>query len=62
MVVLTILAVIGIAAIFAVGYWAIVTKCPKIGDKICDFVEKVGSSFKRRKDSETVEDLDKLDK
>lgn len=62
MVVLTILAVIGIAAIFAVGYYLVVSKCPKIGDKICDFVEKVGSSFKRRKDSETVEDLNKLDK
>lgn len=61
MVVLTIFAIIGIAATFAVGYWAITTKCPKAGSKITNVVEKIKNSF-GKKDSETVEDLDKLDK
>lgn len=61
MVVLTIFAIIGIAACFAVGYWAISKKCPKVGDKIADSVDKVFGAFKR-KDSQTVDELDKLDK
>ena len=61
MVVLTIFAIIGIAAVFAVGYWAVSTKFPSVGNKMSNFVEKIGSSFKR-KDSQTVEELDKLDK
>ena len=60
MVVLTSFAIVGIAATFAVGYWAITKKCPKAGDKIINFVEKVKNSF-GKKDSETVEDLNKLD-
>ena len=61
MVVLTIFAIIGIAATFTVGYWAITTKCPRVGNKITNAVEKIKSSFSK-KDSETVEDLNKLDK
>jgi hypothetical protein len=61
MVILIIFAVIGIGAIFSVAYWAITTKCPKIGDKIVSVVEKIKGSF-NKKDSETVEDLNKLDK
>lgn len=62
MVVLTIFAIIGIASVFLVGYWIISTKFPKAGDKINKFVGDVGSSLKKKKDSETVEDLNKLDK
>jgi len=61
MVVLTIFAIVGIAATFAVGYWAITTKCPRVGNKITNAVEKVKGAF-NKKDSETVEDLNKLDK
>ena len=61
MVVLTIFAIIGIGTVFAVGYWAITTKCPKVGTKITNVVEKIKNSFSK-KDSETVEDLNKLDK
>jgi hypothetical protein len=61
MVVLTIFAIIGIAACFAVGYWAISKKCPKAGDKIADSVDKIFGAFKR-KDSQTVDELNKLDK
>jgi hypothetical protein len=61
MVVLTMFAIIGIAATFIVGYWAITTKCPRVGNKITNAVEKVKGAF-NKKDSETVEDLNKLDK
>ena len=61
MVVLTIFAIIGIGTVFAVGYWAITTKCPKVGNKIINFIEKIKNSF-GKKDSETVEGLNKLDK
>ena len=61
MVVLTIFAIIGIGTVFAVGYWAITTKCPNVGNKITNVVEKIKNSF-GKKDSETVEDLNKLDK
>ena len=61
MVVLTIFAIIGIGTVFAVGYWAITTKYPKVGNKIINVVEKIKNSF-NKKDSETVEDLNKLDK
>ena len=61
MVVLTIFAIIGIGTVFAVGYWAIATKCPNVGNKITNVVEKIKNSF-GKKDSETVEDLNKLDK
>lgn len=60
MVVLTIFAIVGIAAAFAVGYWAVSTRFPTVGNKMTELVEKVGSSFKK-KDSQTVEELDKLD-
>ena len=61
MVVLTIFAIIGIGTVFAVGYWAITTKYPKAGNKITNAVEKIKNSF-GKKNSETVEDLNKLDK
>lgn len=61
MVILVILAIIGIAAIFAVLYWLCSTKFPKIGNKIDETVSAIGSKFKK-KDSEIVEDLNKLDK
>lgn len=62
MVVLGILAAIGIVAIFVVGYWLVTTKFPKVGAKINKFASDVGSSLKKKKDSQTVEELDKLDK
>ena len=61
MVVLMFFAIVGFAALFAVGYWAITTKCPNVGNKITNFIEKIKTSF-GKKDSETVEDLNKLDK
>ena len=62
MVVLVILAIIGILAIFAGLYYLCSTKFPKVGNKIDEGVEKVVSKFKKNKDSETVSELDKLDK
>ena len=59
---MVIFTIIGFVATFAVAYWAVSTKFPKIGNKISDAVETVGSKFKFRKDSNTVEELDKLDK
>ena len=61
MVVLTIFAIIGIGTVFAVGYWVVTTKYPKVGNKIINFIEKIKNSF-GKKDSETVEGLNKLDK
>lgn len=61
MVVLVILAIVGIAAIFAVGFYFVSTKFPKVGTKINDFVGKVFSKFKKE-DTNTVDELDKLDK
>lgn len=61
MVVLVVFAVIGIAATFAVGYYAVSTKFPKVGEKTNDFVGKVFRKFKKE-DSNTVSELDKLDK
>lgn len=61
MVILVLLAIIGMAAIFAVLYWLCSVKFPKIGSKIDKAVSAVGSKFKK-KDTETVEDLNKLDK
>ena len=58
---MVVFAIIGIVAVFAVGYWAISTKFPSVGGKITNFVDKVFGAFKR-KDSQTVEELDKLDK
>lgn len=57
---MVIFAIIGIVAVFAVGFWAFSVKFPKVGNKISEFVEKIISSFKR-KDSQTVEELGKLD-
>ena len=54
-------AIVGFAALFAVGYWGITTKYPNAGNKITNVVEKIKNSFSK-KDSETVEDLNKLDK
>ena len=61
MVVLMFFAIVGFAALFAVGYWVVTTKYPKVGSKIINVVEKIKNSFSK-KDSETVEDLNKLDK
>lgn len=61
MVILIILALVGIVAIFAVLYWLISTKFPKVGEKIDSTISSIGKKFKK-KDSETVEDLNKLDK
>lgn len=61
MVVLMFFAIVGFAALFTVGYWAITTKYPNAGNKITNVVEKIKNSF-GKKDSETVEDLNKLDK
>jgi hypothetical protein len=58
---MVVFAIIGIVAVFAVGYWAISTKFPSVGNKVANFVDKVFGTFKR-KDSQTVDELDKLDK
>ena len=59
---MVVFTVIGVVATFMVAYYAVSTKFPKLGDKINNAVAAVGNKFKFRKDSETVEDLDKLDK
>ena len=58
---MVIFTIIGIGTVFVVGYWVVTTKYPKVGSKIINVVEKIKNSFSK-KDSETVEDLNKLDK
>lgn len=58
---MVIFTIIGFGTVFVVGYWVVTTKYPKVGSKIINVVEKIKNSFSK-KDSETVEDLNKLDK
>lgn len=59
---MVVFTVIGIVATFMIAYYAVSTKFPKLGNKINSAVVTMGNKFKFKKDSETVEDLDKLDK
>jgi hypothetical protein len=59
---MVVFTVIGVVATFMIAYYTVSTKFPKLGNKINSAVVTVGNKFKFKKNSETVEDLDKLDK
>ena len=62
MVILVLFAIVGILTVLCSLYYLISKKFPKAGNKIDNAIDSVVSKFNKNKDSETVSDLDKLDK
>lgn len=57
-----VLALVGLASLFCVGYHLCSTKFPKVGNKIDSFVSNIGETFNKRKNKETISELNSLDK